>query len=69
MDLLSLERALLLISVEKETKEYFQSLKNQGEKIKIGLAKDEAFCFFYEDNLKLLEEMGAELIPIFSHSR
>ena len=51
------------ISVEKETKEYFQSLKNQGEKIKIGLAKDEAFCFFYEDNLKLLEEMGAELIP------
>ena len=30
--------------------------------LRIGLAKDEAFCFFYEDNLSLLREMGAELI-------
>lgn len=61
--LIELGKSAPAISVEKETKEYFQSLKNQGEKIKIGLAKDEAFCFFYEDNLKLLKEMGAELIP------
>lgn len=32
------------------------------EKIRLGLAMDEAFCFFYEDNLKLLREMGAELV-------
>ncbi len=32
-------------------------------KLRIGLAKDEAFCFFYEDNLDLLREMGAELVP------
>ena len=32
------------------------------EPLKIGLAKDEAFCFFYEDNLQLLRDMGAELI-------
>lgn len=31
--------------------------------LRIGLAKDEAFCFFYEDNLQLLRDMGAELIP------
>ncbi|MDO4616952.1 MAG: cobyrinate a,c-diamide synthase [Lachnospiraceae bacterium] len=30
--------------------------------IRIGLARDEAFCFMYEDNLTLLREMGAELI-------
>ncbi|MDO4273155.1 MAG: cobyrinate a,c-diamide synthase [Eubacteriales bacterium] len=32
------------------------------DKVCIGVARDEAFCFFYEDNLRLLQEMGAELI-------
>ena len=27
--------------------------------LRIGLAKDEAFCFFYEDNLTMLKELGA----------
>ena len=33
------------------------------QKLRIGLARDEAFCFFYEDNLDLLRTMGAELVP------
>lgn len=39
-----------------------QPQKAKKPTIRLGLAKDEAFCFFYEDNLTLLREMGAELI-------
>ena len=33
------------------------------EKLRVGIAMDEAFCFYYEDNLRLLTEAGCELIP------
>jgi cobyrinic acid a,c-diamide synthase len=31
--------------------------------VRLGLAKDRAFCFFYAENLRLLEAAGAELVP------
>jgi cobyrinic acid a,c-diamide synthase len=30
---------------------------------RIGIAMDEAFCFYYAENLRLLRESGAELVP------
>ncbi len=38
------------------------SVKPFEEKVRIGVAKDEAFCFYYEDSLRLLEKLGAEII-------
>ena len=34
-----------------------------SKSVRVGIAKDKAFCFYYEDNLDLLQELGAELIP------
>lgn len=32
-------------------------------RIKLGVARDRAFCFYYEDNLDALREHGAEVVP------
>lgn len=34
----------------------------RAAKTKLAVARDEAFCFFYKDNLSLLENLGAELL-------
>lgn len=41
-----------------------KALAGSAEKaLRIGVARDEAFCFYYKDNLTLLEDLGCTLIP------
>ena len=37
-------------------------IERTGEGLRIGLAKDETFCFTYEDNIELFRRAGAEIV-------
>lgn len=46
-----------------EQEQIRREAKNHLDAPVIAVARDEAFCFYYEDNLRLLEEYGARLVP------
>lgn len=48
-------------SVQRSTAK-FQLSQSNVSTVKIGIAKDSAFCFYYPENLDLLRQYGAELI-------
>ncbi len=56
---------LLKLAAQAETKRNITPPTDSPSKtsVKIGVARDEAFCFYYEDNLDLLQSFGAKIIP------
>ena len=54
---------LLAIAASAEALETDPVPKKKIADVRIGIARDAAFGFYYEDNLQLLREAGAELVP------
>ena len=44
-----------------ELKNIFSDFKDRYKNVKIGIAKDSAFSFYYNDNIEFLENLGAEI--------
>lgn len=68
IDLDKLIQKLPDISMSEGSDQRF--VPNDDTKVRIGVAWDNAFCFYYQDNFDLLEQNGAELIffsPIEDH--
>jgi cobyrinic acid a,c-diamide synthase len=49
---------------DEETKDSEKEPKVNSDKVKIGYFKDKSFSFYYPENLEMLSEAGADLVPI-----
>jgi cobyrinic acid a,c-diamide synthase len=54
---------LLALAQTAEPLEYEPLEIKPSGKVKIAVAQDKAFCFYYQDSLDLLSMLGAEIIP------
>ena len=62
-DTLEIDEILKLAADASEVQAAEPQISFHSERpIRIGVAEDEAFCFYYKDNFRLLKKMGAELV-------
>lgn len=47
---------------DSENEERIKAVDSKNAQCTIAVSKDEAFCFIYEDNIRLLEENGANIV-------
>lgn len=54
-----------ILSIAADVPDVLQKDAASESKVKLAVARDKAFCFYYEDNMQILRELGAE-IELFS---
>jgi len=59
---LDLDKLLETFGISIPVEKPEQSGKRPSERVRIAVARDSAFCFYYPDNLELLIQAGAELV-------
>jgi len=61
---IDVKRLARVFNIKKSTvSESLVNAKTSTRQVRVGIARDKAFCFYYMENLAMLEEAGAELLP------
>ena len=52
----------MALPIDNKDFSFAQDKNSSASSVRVGVAYDEAFCFYYQDNLDILQQMGAEII-------